>query len=295
MFRWLTERRRRRILEAPFPEAWDGYIERNVAIARRLDAADRRKLRELVQVFVAEKHFEGCGGLELTEEMKVTIAAQACVLLLGRDASLYGDVDSILVYPSVVRPPPRRLGVFEQPRAPIAEGVLLQGEAILGGPVILAWDAALAGGREEVAGNVVFHELAHKLDMATGAVDGAPPLETRAELRRWSAACSEAFARLCRRVEAGWPTALDPYGATNAAEFFAVATEAYFTRPGELRAAEPALYAVLAAFYRFSPPEAPIVFHAHAPIVIGRPPIVARAPIAFDEQIAFDEPLARPA
>ena len=99
MLRWLTGRRRRRILEAPFPEAWDRVIAENVAIVRRLGLAERLRLRELVQVFMAEKHFEGCGGLELTEEMKVTIAAQACVLLLGRDrdTSLYDDVGSILV------------------------------------------------------------------------------------------------------------------------------------------------------------------------------------------------------
>src|SRR5262249_57059747 len=140
MLRWLRDRRRRRILDAPFPEAWDEIIAENVAIARRLEVAERLKLRELVQVFLAEKHFEGCGGLELTDEVKVTIAAQACALLLGRDASLYDDVGSILVYPSIVQAPPRRLGMFEQPRAPIAQGAALSGEAIMGGPVILAWD-----------------------------------------------------------------------------------------------------------------------------------------------------------
>jgi Mlc titration factor MtfA (ptsG expression regulator) len=254
MLGWLTARRRRRILEAPFPAAWDEHIAQNVAIAHRLGVAERMKLRELVQIFLAEKHFEGCGGLELTEEMAVIIAAQASVLLLGRDPSLYDDVGSILVYPSIVRAPPRKLGVFEQPRAPIAHGVALQGEAIQGGPVILAWDVALAGAREEVPGNVVFHELAHKLDMANGAVDGTPPLATRAELRRWSAVCSAAFTRLRRHLDAGWPIFLDPYAATNEAEFFAVATEAYFTRPAELCAVEPELHAVLAAFYRFEPP-----------------------------------------
>ncbi|HWO25548.1 MAG TPA: M90 family metallopeptidase [Kofleriaceae bacterium] len=257
MFRWLTERRRRRILETPFPAAWDEHIAQNVAITHRLGVAERMKLRELVQVFLAEKHFEGCGGLELTEEMKVTIAAQACVLLLGRDASLYDDVGSILVYPSVVMSPPRKLGVFEQPRAPIGSGALLQGEAIMGGPVILAWDSVLAGGREEVPGNVVFHELAHKIDMANGAVDGAPPLASRAEIRRWAAVCSAAYDRLRQDIALGWPPAIDPYGATNEAEFFAVATEAFFTRPTELRAREPELHAVLAAFYRVEPPAPP--------------------------------------
>jgi Mlc titration factor MtfA (ptsG expression regulator) len=258
MFRWLTDRRRRRILETPFPTAWDGYIARNVAITHRLGVAERMKLRELVQVFLAEKHFEGCGGLELTDEVKVTIAAQACVLLLGRDdPSLYDDVHSILVYPSIMRSPPRRLGVFEQPRAPIGAGLALQGEAIMGGPVILAWDVVLAGGREEAHGNVVFHELAHKIDMANGTVDGAPPLPTRARIRRWSTVFSAAFDRLKRDLAAGWPTVIDAYGATNEAEFFAVATETFFTRPAELRAAEPALYAELAAFYAIDPPAPP--------------------------------------
>ena len=258
MFRWLTDRHRRRILTTPFPAEWDGYIAENVAITHRLGVAERMKLRELVQVFVAEKHFEGCGGLELTDEMRVTIAAQACVLLLGRDdASLYDDVRSILVYPSIVRSPPRRPGLFEQPRAPIGSGALLQGEAIMGGPVILAWDVALAGGREEQPGNVVFHELAHKIDMANGAVAAAPPLPTRARIRRWSAVFTAAFDRLRRDLAAGLPTVIDPYGATNEAEFFAVATETFFTRPTELRAAEPALYAELAAFYRIDPPAPP--------------------------------------
>jgi Mlc titration factor MtfA (ptsG expression regulator) len=258
MLRWLTDRRRRRVLETPFPAEWDAYIARNVAITHRLGVAERMKLRELVQIFLTEKHFEGCGGLELTDEMKVTIAAQACVLLLGRDdPSLYDDVGSILVYPSVMRSPPRKLGVFEQPRAPIGAGVALQGEAIMGGPVILAWDVALAGGREEAHGNVVFHELAHKIDMANGAVDGAPPLPNRARIRRWSAVFSAAYDRLQRDLAAGWPTVIDPYGATNEAEFFAVATETFFTRPAELRAAEPALYAELAAFYAIEPPAPP--------------------------------------
>jgi MtfA peptidase len=252
------QRRRRRILAEPFPDGWDRIIDDNVAIARRLDPAQRARLRELVQVFVTEKHWEGCGGLELTEEMQVTIAAQACLLVLGRDDGLYRDVASILVYPSTVITPPRRLGLFEQPRSPIAHGRTLIGEAMLGGPVVLAWDAVLAGGREEAPGNVVFHELAHKLDMATGAVDGTPPLDSRAELRRWAEVCNAAFARHRTAVELGWPTLLDAYGATNEAEFFAVATEAYFTQPYALAYEHPALYAALADFYRLELPPPPV-------------------------------------
>jgi MtfA peptidase len=250
MVRWLTARRRRRILAEPFPPAWDAIIAANVAIARRLTLAQRLRLRELVQVFVAEKHWEGCGGLELTDEIIVTIAAQACVLLLGREDDLYRDVASILIYPTTMIQPPRRLALFEQPRAPIQHGATILGEAHLHGPVILAWDAVLAGAREEVAGNVVFHELAHKIDMASGTANGTPPLDRRA-LRRWVQVCTAAYHDLRTRVTFGVPSALDAYGATNEAEFFAVATETYFTRPRELLGDYPELHAVLADFYRF--------------------------------------------
>lgn len=252
MFRWLRTRRRARILAAPFPPAWDAIIDANVAIAARLSPAHRARLRELVAVFIAEKHWEGCGGLALTEEIQVTIAAQACVLLLGRDDALYSDVASILVYPSVMITPPRRLGVFEQPRSPIGAGHTILGEAMLGGPVILAWDSVLAGGRGEVPGNVVFHELAHKIDMANGAVDGTPPL-TRRERARWGEVMTAAYRDLHARLQLGIPSVIDPYGATNEAEFFAVATETFFTRPFELGLEQPALYAVLADFYRLAP------------------------------------------
>ena len=252
MLGWLTARRRRRILKAPFPRHWDDIIEANVAIAGRLDPVRRQRLRELVQVFVAEKHWEGCGGFELTDEVIVTIAAQACILILERDFELYKDVDSILVYESTVVTPPRHFGVFEQTRVMHGEGMAIRGEAMLGGPVVLAWDSVLAGGREEVPGNVVFHELAHKVDMASGAVNGTPPLGKRAR-REWARVASAAYTRHRTYVEAGWPTLMDSYGATNEAEFFAVATETFFTHPAALIIEHPALYAALADFYRIAP------------------------------------------
>lgn len=125
---------------------------------------------------------------------------------------------------------------------------MILGEAMLGGPVILAWDSVLAGGREEVAGNVVFHELAHKIDMANGSIDGTPPLSRR-DRRRWGQVLTAAYHELQARLRYGIPSVIDPYGATNEAEFFAVATETLFTRPAELAAENPSLYAVLAAFY----------------------------------------------
>lgn len=261
MFGWLTARRRTRVAAEPFPPAWDDIIDANVAIARRLDPVRRQRLRELVQIFVAEKHWEGCGGMELDDEVIVTIAAQACLLILGRETAhgpaksdglaLYRDVDSILVYPSSVITPPRKLFVNEQPRVMHGEGTAIRGEAMLGGPVVLAWDSVLAGGRGEVPGNVVLHELAHKLDMANGAVDGTPPLPNKAARRRWREVCTQAYARHRACVAQGWPTLMDAYGATNEAEFFAVATETFFTDPGALVIEHPALYGALAEFYAF--------------------------------------------
>ncbi len=253
MLGWLNQRRRRRILATPFPAYWDRIIDGNVAIARRLDPARRARLRQLVQVFIAEKHWEGCGGMELDDEVKVTIAAQACILILERDADLYRDVDSILVYPSTVRTPPRTPSFFEQPTLMTGQGTWIHGQAMLGGPVVLAWDQVLAGGRELTSGNVVFHELAHKLDMANGAVDGTPPLPSRRARKEWGEICSEAYKRHREAVESDMPTLMDSYGATNEAEFFAVATETFFCRPAALAIEHPRVYAAFAEFYRIAP------------------------------------------
>lgn len=250
---WFTERRRRHILETPFPPAWRAVIERNVAHWALLDDDERERLCELVQVFVAEKHWEGCGGLDLTDEIKVTIAAEACLLLLGRDHGLYNDVESILVYPSTVVPPERPQGFFALSMQAREEPMPLLGEAHQGGPVILVWDAVRRGARNPGDGrNVVFHEFAHKIDMLDGDADGTPPLPDRAHRLDWANVCSEVYLALkdkdpeTRRV-------LDPYGATNEAEFFAVATESFFERPVALQSSLPPLYDLLAGFYRQDP------------------------------------------
>src|SRR5689334_1096295 len=119
MFRWLTERRRRRLLETPFPDAWNGILERNVAAYKLLHDDEKQRLRDLVQVFIAEKHWEGAGGLELTDEIKVTIAGTGCQLLLGRDHDLFAAVDSIVVYPSTVFLPEPPRSFFDPGARPI--------------------------------------------------------------------------------------------------------------------------------------------------------------------------------
>lgn len=251
MFSWLSARRRTRNPSRPVPASWHRYLDANVALARRLPPERRHALLAWSQGFIAEVDWVGCGGLDVTEEMQVTIAAQAGLLVMGRpERDLYADVSSILVYPTTLVRPPRPLGFFEQPRAPTGHGTTVIGEAMLRGPVVLAWDAVLAGGRAGAPGNVVLHEFAHKLDMATGAIDGAPPLPTRREAARWAAVCTTAYARHQAETAAGLPTAIDAYGATSEAEFFAVATETYFLRPGALAAEHPALAAILDDYYR---------------------------------------------
>ena len=256
MFGWLTERRRHKLEQAPFPPEWQKILDANVAFFDRLDPALQERLRDLTVVFIDEKTWEGCGGLELTEEHQVTIAAQACVLLLGREHALYEDVDSILVYPTTMVAPPRKRGFFEVGNTVEDSETALHGQAWMKGPVILAWDDVLAGGRGQGKRNVVFHEFAHKIDMHDGTIDGTPPLDSSAARRAWAEICSTAYLELRERVDAGKKTFLDDYGATNEAEFFAVATETYFIRPAKLREEEPELYAILAEFYRFEPPAA---------------------------------------
>ena len=250
MFRWLTERRRKRLLARAFPLDWDDIIDREVPLARRLDPVLRDRLRALVTVFVAEKHWEGCGGLELTEDMKVTIAAHACIVVLGRDLSLYDDVLSILVYPSTVMTPPHQLGVFEQPRTPIGGPASISGQAIRGGPVILAWDAVQDGAYLESAHNVVIHELAHKIDYLDGSADGTPPLDSSAARRAWVQAFAPAYLAHKERAERGKKSFLSDYAVTNEAEYFAVATEAFFEKPKALAREVPDVYAQLRDFYK---------------------------------------------
>lgn len=254
MLSWWRRRRREKILERPFPRAFRKIIASHVGYAQRLDDSEAKRLEELVQVFLEEKSFEGCGGLQLTDEIRVTVAANACILLLGLDHDLYSGVESILVYPSAVRRPATARSPFDTSVRVEGQQPLLSGEAHLGGPVIVVWDSVLRDSRHPSSGhNVVFHEFAHKLDMLDREVDGTPPLSGREQYQRWSAACSEAYLALRERVAAGEPTFLDPYGAQSEGEFFAVVTEHFFEQPRRLLETHPALYDVLRQFYAQDP------------------------------------------
>ena len=250
MFSWLSNRRRKKLTQVPFPAVWEEIICRNVAHYCFLDEAERAHLRALIQIFIAEKYWEGAGGLELTDEIRVTISAQACLLLLGLPHNYYKNVQSIIVYPSTVVPPPRKPDFFENTMAPVDPVYPIIGQAFLRGPVIIIWDAALRGGRHpELGHNVIYHEFAHKLDMLDGSADGTPPLKDRAEYRDWVQTCTQEFLRLKNLTKNGKRSFLDSYGATNEAEFFAVATEQFFDQPRLMIEHAPDLYRVLKNYY----------------------------------------------
>lgn len=254
MFHWIRDHRRAEARKRPFPPEWETFVRANVAHYCLLDEAERTELRAMIQVFLEEKHWEGCGGLELTDEIRVTIAAQACLLQLGLPHDYYRNVYSILVYPSTVVPPEHHPGVFERVDRPVEPSVPIIGQAIGQGPVILVWDAVLHGARHPEQGhNVVYHEFAHKLDMLDGGADGTPILADRNQLNEWVAVCSEEFLRLRSLAGKGQETFIDAYGAKNEAEFFAVATEEFFDRPLALQKHSPDLYRVLSSYYRQDP------------------------------------------
>jgi MtfA peptidase len=254
MLHWLRDHRRKKIAGATFPESWEETVRGNVQHYCVLDPSEQARLRTLIQVFIKEKYWEGCGGLELTDEIRVIISAQACLLLLGIKHDYYRNVLSILVYPSIVVPPQRKIGFFEAVQAPVDIAHPIMGQAFQQGPVILIWDAVLGSSRHpELGHNVVYHEFAHKLDMLDGAADGTPPLRGIHEYKDWVTICSREFLRLRQDAGKGRKSFLDAYGATNEAEFFAVATEQFFDGPVRLKEQAPDLYRVLREYYNQDP------------------------------------------
>ncbi|HVL37478.1 MAG TPA: M90 family metallopeptidase, partial [Burkholderiales bacterium] len=204
------------------------------------------RLRELAVVFLAEKEFAGAHGIEVTDEMRVAIAAQACLLVLALGLDWYRGWHGIVVYP----------GDFRVRRAEVDEaGVVhewedeLAGEAMPGGPVVISWDAAAHDRRM----NVVIHEFAHKIDMLNGAADGLPPLHPEMDRSAWTHAFEDAYEGFCDAVDRGQDTWLDPYAAEHPSEFFAVVSEAFFEHPRETARRYPDVYEQLRLFYRQDP------------------------------------------
>jgi hypothetical protein len=202
-------------------------------------------------LFLAEKQFAPVRGVVLSDDDRVEIALQACLPVLALGLDWYEDWVGIVVHPSD----------FHVRRSQTGEdGVVhewddeLAGESWPGGPVVLSWEALDdSGSVAEGGANVVIHEFAHKLDMRSGEADGVPPLPSRAARERWTEVFDAAFDRFCSDVESGKDTLLDPYAAEHEAEFFAVASEAFFESPNALRREFPALYELFSNFYKQNP------------------------------------------
>lgn len=242
--------RRQRIARQPLPAAWRDIVRRRVPLASELPAAQQLRLKKQIQVLLADVPFIGCAGLEVDDEVRVTIAAQAAFLLLGRGGS-FGNLRQVLVYP----------GHFVVPRSEVgAGGVVHEGRDVLAGQswqrgqVIVAWDAVLDGAADPHDGaNVVMHEFAHQLDQDTGAANGAPYVGRGALQRDWARVMNHEFDLLRARLARAEPGLIGPYAATSPAEFFAVATELFFERPAALAAERPELYEQLRRCYRLDP------------------------------------------
>jgi len=244
-------KKRDRVRSQSFPAEWDAILRSNFPLYRRLPESDQMELQGHIHVFLDEKQFEGCGGLELTDEIRVTVAAQACLLLLHRDTDFFPAMKSIFVYPSlffadvVEENPDGTVSEFEEDRA---------GESWDYGPVVLSWEDALAGALGEEGGfNSVVHEFVHQLDLENGAADGVPKLESGEQYESWERIFGEAFARFERIVDSGQRTIIDEYGVEGPDEFFAVTTEHFFNTPAELLGEYPELYDVLKSYYRQDP------------------------------------------
>lgn len=245
-------RRRNRLRRLPVSREWIEIIESNLPVYRKMPEELQAQLQGLIQVFLDEKKFIGAEGLEITDEMRVTVAAQACILLLNRRTRVYPGLNTIFMYPSAYRPT-RQTNI--QPGTVAEPTPTRLGESWTHGPVVLAWNHSKQGGRNFQDGrNVVIHEFAHQLDQADGASDGTPVLQERGAYRSWADVLGREFEVLQRRAGKQHRRAvLDDYGATNEAEFFAVASEAFFEKPRQMIDKHPELFDELKKFYEIDP------------------------------------------
>ncbi len=230
-----------------FPILWEQILEQRLPVYRLLSEPDRRELRAYIRWFLGSKQFEGCAGLVITEEIRVVVAAQACLLLLHRETPCYERLQLIRVYPGS--------------HFPLSSAQTASGESWQHGVVLLAWDAVRGGAANPLDGhNVAFHEFAHQLDQEDGQTDGTPllgrgmpPAEQAGLFTSWARMLSEEYKKFRHDIEKGGETVMDSYGGCNEVEFFAVATECFFEKPRQLAKKYPDLYAALKQFYRQDP------------------------------------------
>lgn len=247
---YLKRWRNKRLLSKAFPEQWQQILTERISVYALLQEQERRKLEQLIHLFLDDKEFYGCAGLVITDVMKVCIAAEACLLLLGQSGPVYPKLQSILVYPTAFT---AKRDLHQEDGTVVAGEHHLLGESWGNGRVILSWDDVEEGARDFTDGhNVVLHEFAHQLDSASGSSNGAPPLRSNS-YQTWASVFSDNFEDLQARVLQGKPTVMDGYGATNPAEFFAVATETFFEKPDDLLRNRPELFQELQRYYRLDP------------------------------------------
>jgi Mlc titration factor MtfA (ptsG expression regulator) len=248
---WRAWSEARTLKRRPIPDdLWRLSVARYPFVAR-LPAPDLDRLRKLATLFLASKEFSGGGGLEVTDEMAVAVATQACLPILELGIDCYDAFVGIVMHRSEVVV---EREVIDDDGVVHVEEQSLSGEAMAGGPMMLTWDdVADAGQSADYAYNVVIHEFAHVLDMRNGAADGVPPLPSRQAHDRWATLMQDEYDEFCERVEDGSDTVLDPYGAEAIDEFFAVAVEAFFVASADMKIEHPALYAMFADYFRQDP------------------------------------------
>ncbi|MET1254269.1 zinc-dependent peptidase [Aliikangiella maris] len=246
---WIAHKRQK-IRQRPFEKSWREILKRNVPYFYRMPADLQLQLKQHIQVFLAEKQFVGFKGIEITDEIRVTIAAQACLLILNRPTDYYSKLRYIYVYP---------VAFITHHSGHDGAGVLqnqkrvLSGESWNHGKVVLSWRDSKEGAKDFNDGrNVVIHEFAHQLDQETGSANGAPYLPNNSQ-HNWSSILTKAFQELQQRAVRGEPSLLDYYGATNPAEFFAVASEVFFEQPTQLQRDSIELYQQLSQYYQVNP------------------------------------------
>lgn len=250
MFSWFRNRRRRKLLAEPFPSRWEAILQRNVGHYSLLSTAEQSRVRDILRVLVAEKEWEGCGGLRVTEEMQVTIAAQAALPIMNLEHDYYARVLSIVVYPDSFRTPVAEDGWEDDGLS----DTILSGQAVYRGPVILSWNEVLAEGRDPSAGyNVVIHEFVHQLDFLDNVINGTPPLADRSLAERWGPVMTAAFERHRGYVERGEDLFFTEHAADDETEFFADAAEAFFCQPQALEQEEPEVFELLLGYFRLDP------------------------------------------
>lgn len=248
---YILANKRNLIKQKPFKKTWRKIIQRRMPYFNQMPADLQLQLKQLIQVFISEKKFIGCNGVIITDEIRVTIAAQACLLLLNKKTNYYPKLRTILMYPSAFVKQQQHINIDGTQSV---KGITLAGESWGFGRIVLSWQDSVAGAEQPNDGhNVVIHEFAHQLDQENGVANGSPILGKNQDYKTWSAIFSKQFSLLQQQVNLGQTSLFDPYGATNPAEFFAVASEVFFEQAKSLSIQYPLLYEQMSAYYHVDP------------------------------------------